>query len=207
MIVFVRRRSNSSARLCCTSGRAPGCRSASLTICCTSAGSISTPTACAGRAHGVGQLGVGQRRQCDGAAAHRLAEARRGQRPIEVVGAQRHDDAHVVRRRARHAGEQLEERPLLLGVDHAGEQLLELVDDDEHDGVARHEPVHRRVERATRGELAEDVGNLHGGHTVQRRGELLERRVAGGHLRDEPTVGPVHRTGAQRGDEPGLDDR
>ena len=72
-------------------------------------------------------------------------------------------------------------------VDRVGEQLLELVDDD--DDVVPRGTTPRTTsssERVGAAQRVHDVGQGGGGDAGQRRAELLERIAAGCHLGDEP---------------------
>ena len=175
--MFVSRRSNSSAIVCCTSGRAPGCSSASAVIRSTSAGSTSTPTRGGREPHGVGQLGGGHRAQGDGSASDGVAEAGVAERPVEVVGPQRGDEANGGVRSVGQVHHHLEERSprspsSTVWVNSSSSWSI----DDEQLGVARDELADDVVERAGgRRQLADDVGEGDVGDALERGRQLLER--------------------------------
>ena len=105
---------------------------------------------CGGRkSDGVGQLARRHRADGDGASLDRLVEAGMAERAIEVVGAQRRHDAHVSRLAAPEAHEQVQEGAPLAVVHRLGEQLLELVDDEEELGARRQDLAGHVVERSS----------------------------------------------------------
>ncbi len=109
--------------------------------------------------------------------------------------------------RAGHVGEQVEERsplPLVVG---RGEQLLELIHDENEHAVGGQRGGDELVEPATRSELAGDVGELDDGDPVERPGELLEGRALRRHLGDQPRFRAGDRAPVQRRQQAGLDRR
>ena len=206
MIVFVVLVPNSSDRVCCTRGNAPGCSSASATIRSTTPGSICTPTCVAGSrtasanssddiapsatvrpwiaSSNPGWRAVGR--------SSRPGAWRRGERSTRAPG--RRPDEHS------------EEGPSLGIVDGLREQLLQLIDHDQHAGVAGRQLVDDRAERARlRQQRPDDVGNVGGGDASERCREVLERLAPGDEVGDEPALRPRERPGRERRQQAGLD--
>ena len=78
----------------------------------------------------------------------RVVDTGVGQRLVEVVGSQRGDHANGRIRRLSDADEHSEKRTSLGVVDGLGEQLLQLVDDDQHARMTGRQLVDDRTERA-----------------------------------------------------------
>ena len=130
--------------------------------------------------HGVRQLVRRHRPECDGPTVDRVVEAGVGEWPVEVVGPQRGDEANDRIGRVRDVHQHPEERASLGVVDGLREQLLQLVDHDEHAGVTGRQLVDDRTEGARRRqERPDDVGKIGAGDAAERRGQLLERLAAG----------------------------
>ena len=137
--------------------------------------------------HRVGQLVRRHRPECDRPTVDRVVEAGVGEWPVEVVGAQRGDETNGRIRRLRHVHQHSEERASLGVIDGLREQLLQLVDHDEHAGVAGRQLVDDRTERARRRqERPDDVGKIGAGDASERCGQLLERLAPGNEFGDEP---------------------
>ena len=118
--------------------------------------------------NGVGQLGGGHRSQGDRAAAQGVTETGVFERPVEVVGPQRGDDADGGGRSVGERDHHLEERPPIPFVDRLGEQLLELVDDEEHPGVSGDDLADHVVQCVRSGrEPADDVRRGHVGYPLE----------------------------------------
>ena len=158
-----------------------------------------------GPADGVGQLVRAHRPDDHGASRDGLTEAGVGQRPVEEVGAQRHHDAHRRGGRPGQPGQERHESFALVVIGRLGEQLLELVDDDEHLLTRPDHAAHDVVQRQTVGDqLVDDVGPVERGDTSQGRTELCERRRARRHLRDQPAIRACQRTGGEWREQTGL---
>ena len=157
---------------------------------------------------GIGDLGGGHRSDRHRASLDGIADAGVAERPIEVVGPQRRHEADDARRTARDVHDHLQEGPPFTIIDGLGEQLLELVDDDDQLGALRKDLPGDVVERADRGrQLAGDVRRGDGGDAPERCGQPLEGRLSGHHLGDQPRLGTGERTVGERGQQAGLDHR
>ena len=170
----------------CSDGSAAGSSTTALTSSATSARSTCPPTRSAGSttaaSSSAGDIaGDRHRRLVD-----RRPEPLEGERSVVEVGAQggHHPEAAVGRRDGVHQA--VEERPLIpLGGER--EQLLELVDDQQQLAAVGHEAADHAIDAAVPvGELVGEAGRLADGDVPQALGQLLERRRARQHRRDEP---------------------
>ena len=108
---------------------------------------------------------------------------------VEEVGAQRDEDAHARARVGGERGEAREEPAARLLVGRQGEQLLELVDDEQQLASGRQDPLHDPAdpELVARELLDEVVRPLHR-DPEERGGELLVGIRAREHVGDEPLL-------------------
>ena len=146
-------------------------------------------------ADATGRLGDGAREllrpqrhdQLDAVAQH-VGEPGVPQRPVEEVGPQRHDDADPAARIGRRGPEHGEEARAPLVVAEPGEELVELVHDEQELGVRAGEEVRGGTQEPVVVALDPlgEAGRRRGRREPhERRRQLTERVLAGRHLGDE----------------------
>ncbi len=188
-----------------SSGNAAGWSTTSATSWVESAGSTSTPIPAAGRVTAASSSCRGHADDSDPAVLHELTELRVAQWSVEEVGPECGNDPQVAVGTAEHPGEAAHEVPTRRLVLDLGEQLFELVDDEEH-GLGRQ---HGSIEDPLHLQLV-GVGcaqpRVAGGDRAQRSVELAERVGARHHRGDHPAVRTRDRTGPKCRQEPGTHD-